>query len=532
MAHRIEIMPRGLDARARVLKSYLCYLNCAKKIKKIQVVDVYTLNKNISKSHLNDATSLLVNPVLEKGLIDQGVEIGGSDWAIEVGYLPGVTDNVGHTVKEEIEDLLKETFNETEGVHSSRLLLIEGNLSKDEIQEIAFALHNPLIQRVHIKTKNEYVEDGGMDTIVPQVHLKANPQAEEVDLDISDEELSKIGKQGILDKDGTRRGPLALDLESMKVIRDYFKNQGRKPTDIEIESLAQTWSEHCKHTIFAASFDEIKGGLYKDYIKKATQEIRKKKGSKDICLSVFTDNSGAIEFDEDYMITDKAETHNSPSALDPFGGAITGIVGVNRDTIGFGMGAKPVINRYGFCFANPEDKKPLYKGKNKENQMLPPRKIMEGVIDGVNVGGNCSGIPSPQGFVVFDDRYKGKPLVFVGTIGLMPKRVNGKPGQSKKAKPGDLAVVVGGRVGQDGIHGATFSSEAMDSGSPATAVQIGDPITQKKLSDAIVKEARDLDLYTSITDNGAGGLSCSVAEMAKECGGCYVELEKVPLKYR
>jgi phosphoribosylformylglycinamidine synthase len=156
---------------------------------------------------------------------------------------------------------------------------------------------------------------------------------------------------------------------------------------------------------------------------------------------------------------------------------------------------------------------------------------LQGVVDGVNAGGNQSGIPTPQGFLYFNKGYKGKPLIFVGTIGLIPKEINGKPSWEKKAVKGDLVVMLGGRVGQDGIHGATFSSEALTAGSPATAVQIGDPITQKKFSDAIVKEARDLDLYNSITDNGAGGLSCSVAEMAKECGGCEVDLNLVPLKY-
>ncbi|MGH7245373.1 MAG: AIR synthase-related protein, partial [Candidatus Levyibacteriota bacterium] len=214
-----------------------------------------------------------------------------------------------------------------------------------------------------------------------------------------------------------------------------------------------------------------------------------------------------------------------------FGGAITGIVGVNRDTIGFGLGAKPVANFYGFCFADPRKDVPLYKSINKTQKMLSSRRIMDGVIEGVNAGGNQSGIPTPQGFVYFDESYRGKTLVFVGTVGLIPKTIKGKPSHLKKAESGDLVVMIGGRVGKDGIHGATFSSEAMDSGSPATAVQIGDPITQKKLSDAIVKEARDMLLYDSITDNGAGGLSCSVAEMAKESGGCVVYLEKVPLKY-
>jgi phosphoribosylformylglycinamidine synthase len=278
--------------------------------------------------------------------------------------------------------------------------------------------------------------------------------------------------------------------------------------------------------------DDIKDGLYKAFIKSATNKIRAKRGKKDFCLSVFTDNAGGIIFDDAYIVTHKVETHNSPSALDPFGGSITGIVGVNRDAIGFGLGAKPIFNIYGFCFADPNDKSPLYKGENFTQKMLSPRQIMDGVIEGVNVGGNCSGIPTPQGFVFFNEGYKGKPLVFVGTGGLIPIDSCERDATLKKAEPGDYIVMVGGRVGKDGIHGATFSSEAMDAGSPATAVQIGDPITQKKLSDAIVKEARDLGMYSSMTDNGAGGLSCSVAEMAKESGGCYVQLDKVPLKYQ
>jgi phosphoribosylformylglycinamidine synthase len=272
-------------------------------------------------------------------------------------------------------------------------------------------------------------------------------------------------------------------------------------------------------------------GLYKTYIQAATNTIRKEKGDKDICVTVFTDNSGSIIFDDHYLVTHKVETHNSPSALDPFGGALTGIVGVNRDTIGFGLGAKPCINVYGYCVGDPETNPALFRGKDCTNPVLPPRQILDGVVRGVGVGGNCSGIPTPQGWCWFDQRYSGKPLVFAGTVGVMPREYDGRKLYEKQAQPGDLVVMTGGRVGKDGIHGATFSSEALDPRSPVTAVQIGDPITQKKFSDVIVKEARDLGLYHSITDNGAGGISCSVAEMAKECNGCHVYLDRVPLKY-
>jgi phosphoribosylformylglycinamidine synthase len=247
--------------------------------------------------------------------------------------------------------------------------------------------------------------------------------------------------------------------------------------------------------------------------------------------SVFKDNAGAIEFDQGQLFVFKVETHNSPSALDPYGGAITGIVGVNRDIIGFGLGALPVMNFYGYCFADPKRRIKLYKEANFKSPMLDSERIMLGVIEGVKDGGNQSGIPTVNGFMRFDERFRGKPLVFVGTGGIIPKEVNGRKMYEKKAEAGDYIMMVGGRVGLDGIHGATFSSEGLDEGSPASAVQIGDAITQKKLSDALIKEARDLGLYNSITDDGAGGLSSSVGEMAKESNGCYVYLDKVPLKY-
>ncbi len=534
MTTRIGILAKGYDARAQTRIKKLQGLGY-KDITDIWIIDGYTVDKSFSKNQLEQIAEKISNPVTQEYIFrTKKTKVQPKkkfSYVIEIGFLPGVTDNVSHTVKEIIEDGLKVKFGNGEGVYTSQVTFIAGGISKSDAEKIALSMHNPLIQRAHIKSYKDFVEDGGMDVIVPKVNLDEKPKVSIVDLEVSDEELIKIGKSGIQNEDGTRRGPLALDLIYMKTIQKYFKGLGKKPTDIELESLAQTWSEHCKHTIFANPIDEIKDGLYKTYIKKATEVIRKKKGKKDFCVSVFTDNSGAIAFDDEYLVTHKVETHNSPSALDPFGGAITGIVGVNRDTIGFGLGAKPVANFYGFCLADPRLDIPLYKDQDLSQKMLSSRRIMDGVIDGVNAGGNQSGIPTPQGFVYFDERYRGKPLVFAGTVGLIPRKIKGKLSHIKKALPGDLIIMIGGRVGKDGIHGATFSSEAIDSGSPAAAVQIGDPITQKKMSDAIVKEARDLLLYNSVTDDGAGGLSCSVAEMAKESNGCVVDLEKVPLKY-
>ncbi len=531
MPHRIEVGSKVPDTRAQVRKRKLEQLDFGKKIDRIEIVDVYTVDRDLSAEDLKKLGDALTNPVTQRFSVGQACEVSDFTWAIEIGFLPGVTDNVGNTSQEIAENLLGVKFDDGEAVYSSQITFVSGDLSHDEAQSIGEAMANTLIQRVHVKRKEEFQSDGGMDLVVPKVDLQHEPKVDHIDLNIPEDELRKLGKEGIANEDGTRRGPLALEMDYLHAIKEHFAGLGRKPTDVELEALAQTWSEHCKHTIFADPIDEIEEGIYKYYIKRATNDVRRAKGEKDFCVSVFHDNAGGIVFDENWIICDKVETHNSPSALDPFGGAITGIVGVNRDIVGFGKSAKPVINRYGYCFADPRDKEPLYKGAGKTQKMLSPKRILEGVVEGVNVGGNCSGIPTPQGFMYFEPRYKGKPLVFVGTVGLLPREVCEKPSWEKSAMPGNKIVVVGGRVGQDGIHGATFSSEVMDSGSPSTAVQIGDPITQKKLSDAIVKEARDMNLYDSITDCGAGGISCSVAEMARECGGCYVELDKVPLKY-
>lgn len=544
MVTRIEVSSTVFDTRAATRKKKFLDFPFGKKIESIAFIDVYSVEKKLTEQQLSKAASALTNPIIQKATI--GIDhysnpppfsspfprgrLGGGHftWAIEVGFLPGVTDNLATTAKEIIADLLKIRFSQDEGMYSSQVTFIKGDITEQQAWQLANSLYNPLIQRAIVKNSKEYSDS---DFTVPKVTLEEEKMVIKVDLDIDDEALTKIGKLGIENGDGTQRGPLALDLRYMKTIQTHFKKFGRNPTDIELESIAQTWSEHCKHTIFRDPIDDIKEGIFKAYIKRATDEIRKVKGKDDFCVSVFTDNSGGIAFDKDFVITHKVETHNSPSALDPFGGAVTGIVGVNRDTLGFGLGAKPIANFYGYCFADPFTDTPLYKAPRKEQKMLSSRRIMNGVIDGVNNGGNCSGIPTPQGFVYFDERYRGKPLVFVGTIGLIPRKIKGKLSHVKKAKLGDYIVMIGGRVGKDGIHGATFSSEALASDSPATAVQIGDPITQKKFSDAIVKEARDKLLYNSITDNGAGGLSCSVSEMAKESGGCEVTLEKVPLKY-
>ncbi|MBI2889046.1 MAG: phosphoribosylformylglycinamidine synthase [Candidatus Liptonbacteria bacterium] len=560
MFSRIDVQSIVADARVATRKRQFEDLGFRGKIEHVAVMDSYVIDAPLNQRQLQRAGKLLANPLLETFSIGALAPTQEFDWVIEIAPRPGVTDNIGTTAREVLEDGLRKKFKAGEKVYCSQALFISGKLSRADAERIAEGIHNPLIQRATVKSRKECERDGGMGKTVPKVKLRALPAGRQVgggvrkvNLEVDDAELETIGRQGIEDKGGRRacppelqrrRGPLALDLDAMKAIRDHFRALKRKPTDVELESLAQTWSEHCKHTIFANPLDEIQGGLFREYIKAATEKIMEKKPG--FCVSVFKDNSGAIAFDDEYLITHKVETHNSPSALDPFGGAITGIVGVNRDTLGFGLGAKPVINTYGFCFAcpedirgvNPKDTVEFFRDKERTQKILSPRRIMDGVVAGVNAGGNCSGIPTPQGFVWFDPRYRAKPGVFVGTVGLIPRKRGGRLLHKKGARPGDYIVMAGNRVGLDGIHGATFSSVALDAGSPAAAVQIGDPITQKKLSDVIVKEARDKALYSSITDNGAGGISCSVAEMAREVGlpagrqgGCKVSLDKVPLKY-
>lgn len=531
MTHRIEITNTILDTRAGVLLEKIKNHNASLKLKKIYGADVYTIDKDLTREQLQLATSAITNPITQKSYIDTSYAPSSFTYALEIGYLPAVTDNVGQTTRELLADLLKVQFKDAENVYSSRLYFFEGDLSANDIQEIAATLYNPLIQKATIKSSAEFESERGMGTHPPKVSIKNKPQVTVVDLDISDDELEILSTYGIKGPGDTTRGPLALKLPYLHAIQKYFKDLGRSPTDIELETLAQTWSEHCKHTIFADPIDDISEGLFKTYIKGATEKIRKSKGKDDFCVSVFSDNSGIIAFDNEFTITHKMETHNTPSALDPYGGALTGIVGVNRDTLGTGLGAKPIANMYGFFLSEPWNNTILYRDKDKKDKMLTSGQIMDGVIAGVNTGGNQSGIPTPQGFVYFDARYLGKPLVFAGTIGLLPVYSKGRAAHEKKARPGDYIVMIGGRVGKDGIHGATFSSEALSESSPSTSVQIGDAITQKKFSDAIVREARDQGLYNSITDCGAGGLSSAVGEMARESRGCRVDLEKVPLKY-
>ena len=323
----------------------------------------------------------------------------------------------------------------------------------------------------------------------------------------------------------SKSGQLALNLTEMKTIQQHFVELDRDPTDAELETLAQTWSEHCSHKTLKGRI-HFDGKQYENLLKEtifgATQEIRQKLGADDWCVSVFEDNAGIVRFDEDFNVCFKVETHNRPSAIEPYGGASTGIGGVIRDPLGTGLGAKPICNTDVFCFAPPDTlPEQLPPG------VLHPRRIMSGVVAGVRDYGNRMGIPTVNGAVCFDDRYVGNPLVYCGTVGIIPaNRCHKEP------KAGDLIVAVGGRTGRDGIHGATFSSAELTSESEQTsggAVQIGNAITEKKVLDVIL-QAREQELYNAITDCGAGGFSSAVGEMGEKLGA-KVFLDQAPLKY-
>ncbi len=324
-------------------------------------------------------------------------------------------------------------------------------------------------------------------------------------------------------------GQLYLSLTEMQTIQSQFRLLDRDPTDVELETLAQTWSEHCSHKTLAGriQYEDPDGrrrfeNMLKETIFAATVKIRKDSGEDDWCVSVFEDNAGIIRFDEKYNVVFKVETHNHPSALEPYGGANTGIGGVIRDPMGTGMGAKPVCCTDVFCFAPPDTKfEELPPG------VLHPRRVMQGVVAGVRDYGNRMGIPTVNGAVYFDPRYLGNPLVYCGNVGLIPRDMS-----FKEPKPGDLIVAVGGRTGRDGIHGATFSSAELTSQSDTIsggAVQIGNAITEKMVLDVLMV-ARDRRLYNAVTDCGAGGFSSAVGEMGEKIGA-EVQLERIPLKY-
>ncbi|MCE9594766.1 MAG: phosphoribosylformylglycinamidine synthase subunit PurL [Planctomycetes bacterium] len=456
---------------------------------------------------------LFADPVLDVARVTAPGQAPTIDRAVRHRVLvmrkPGVMDSVAQTIERTI---ARSTLAKSSDGAPIRALTYQawelvGEVDPRELERVA--------KRVFA---NEVIEDLWIDRedvhfTLPDDHA-VRPSVTVVLRDASDDELVRLSRQGCL----------SLTLLEMQEVRAHYRGLEREPSDCELETIAQTWSEHCKHKTFAGKIDfdgEHIENLFKDTIQRATREL-----AKPWCISVFKDNAGIVAFERagetQWDVCFKVETHNHPSAIDPYGGAGTGIGGVIRDVLGVGLGAKPIANTDCF-FVGPLDLEDARLPKG----CMHPRRILRGVIAGVRDYGNRMGIPTVNGGVWVDPRYVGNPLVYAGTVGLLPRWA-----AEKSVAPGDVILCVGGRTGRDGIHGATFSSIELDEDSSvvsSSAVQIGDPITEKRVRDGLLR-ARDLRLYRGITDCGAGGLSSAVGEMSAECGA-RVHLERVPLKY-
>jgi len=471
-------------------------------VTQVRVSDVYLLEGELDGSEVERiGRELLADPVVEDFSWGEGLipHIEGSDaHVVEVAYNPGVTDPVEESIGKAIRDL---GITVAKSIKTARKYSLWGDFSEETLQSICDKLLvNNLIQ--HVVTKREEVA-------LPSTTYKFALTTVDL-LNLDDDGLMEVSKDR-----------LWLNLREMRHIKDYFSRLGRNPTDVELETLAQTWSEHCIHKTFKSKIrlgQFVVDNLLKSTVMRVTEELKKS-----WCLSVFRDNAGVIDFDGHYAVCFKVETHNHPSAVEPYGGAATGIGGVIRDILGTGLGAKPILDTDVFCFAPPD-----FPDNKLPHGVLHPRRIFKGVRAGVADYGNRIGVPTLNGAILFDDRYLGNPLVFCGTVGLLPVSMS----QKGQQQPGDLVVLAGGKTGRDGIHGVTFASGELTKESEAvsaSSVQIGDPITEKKLIDSLLK-ARDKQLYRRITDCGGGGLSSAVGEMAEKTG-VRVYLERVPLKY-
>jgi phosphoribosylformylglycinamidine synthase subunit PurSL len=497
--YRIEVSVKEgfADPRSEGLQKDILDLGI-KTVERVKVSNIYLLEGKLSERELIAVCrELLADPIVEEYFTPEQPAPAGAH-LIEVAYNPGVMDPVEDSVKRGIRDL---GFNAVTAVRTAQKYLLWGKLTDAILQSISEKLLvNSIVQ--HVVAKKEAVT-------LPSASYKFRLNTFDV-ASMDDDALMELSK-----------GRLWLNLEEMKIIHAHFRHLGRKPTDVEVETVAQTWSEHCCHKTFKAKITIGKktiDNLMKSTVIKATREL-----NKPWCLSVFKDNAGVIDFDGRYAVCFKVETHNHPSAVEPYGGAATGIGGVIRDPLGTGLGAFPILNTDVFCFGPPDlPHSDLPKG------VLHPRRIFKGVRAGVADYGNRMGIPTSNGAVLFDERYVGNPLVYCGTVGIMPSNMT----QKGQQKPGELVLLVGGKTGRDGIHGVTFASGELDKNSEtlsSSSVQIGNAIVEKKALDAII-QARDLGLYSRITDVGGGGLSSAVGEMGEETG-VRVDLEKVPLKY-
>ncbi len=495
----------------------------------VRTVQIITIDARLSAEQLvTIQRKIFTNPVIQYSSFDPlAIPF---DWTIWVGLRPGVRDNPGSTAMEAVEDVLNLKFDAAEAIYTSKRYCIQGEgLTLEDMDKLAGELlANDIIQQWKIFSANQWDSANGIGYIIPKVTLDHIPTVTTIPVD-SDQALETISAER----------NLALNPKDIPTIRAYFTDQKVRaararigladPTDVELEYISQARSDHCNHNTFrglfryrdrSSGYSEVVDNLFKTCIEAPTLALKEKKPW---VISVLWDNAGAGQFDADHYYVITGETHNSPSNMEAYGGAITGIVGVYRDPLGTGKGSRLLMGSYGYC-VGPRD----YDGELRPH--LHPRRLLDGVIEGVRDGGNKSGIPTTFGQVIFHPGYLGKCLVFVTAVGMMPAHIKGEPAEQKRTCNGDLVVMCGGRVGKDGIHGVTAASETFSQNTPAGHVQIGDPYTQKKMHDFLL-EARDEGLIRFITDNGGGGLSSSVGESARFANGCEIELEKVPLKY-
>ncbi|MDY6913845.1 MAG: phosphoribosylformylglycinamidine synthase subunit PurL [Planctomycetota bacterium] len=505
MIHRIEIRPaEGFsDPHAEGVRHQIAELGI-ESVDAVQSARLFFLAGELDEADARRiAEGLLIDPVIEQYLLAGGNGAGAA--VIEVHLKPGVMDPVAASAEAAIRDM---GF-AVSSVRTARRYELSGAITDRQSRDIARKLlANAVIEDIHFAAYTP-----------PEVH-GADYELKIVEVPIRELDDAALEKL-------SRSGDLFLNLTEMKAIQDYYRRAGREPRDVELETIAQTWSEHCGHKTFRSDVcvRDNSGKVVEQIpnLLKSTVFAVTKQLNKPWCLSVFEDNAGVISFDADHAVCFKVETHNHPSAIEPYGGAATGIGGVVRDPMGTGLGAEPVANTDVFCFGPPDlplDELP--KG------VLHPRRVMRGVVAGVRDYGNRMGIPTVNGAVYFDRKYMGNPLVFCGTVGLLPID------KCRKRRPntGDAIICVGGRTGRDGIHGATFSSGELTHEHETEfshAVQIGNAITEKKMLDTIVQARRE-GLYTAITDCGAAGLSSAVGEMGEHLGA-EVHLDRVPLKY-
>jgi phosphoribosylformylglycinamidine synthase II len=481
ITYRIELTRRD-DVRGAFVTETFAAFGVA-GIEQVIIKDVYYVSGRLSSEQVDRiAAELLCDAVVETYRLAEPE-------GFEILYNPGVTDPREESVRKAVHDLGIEVHRIRTGTN----YIITGTFDEERLkQSAALFLYNPLIQ--HIRRAREK----------PPLRTAYSMEKQEINLE---GDLVTISKNM----------GLSLSLLEMEKIKEYFDNEQRQPTIVELETIAQTWSEHCRHKTFLGNIqldEERIENLLENTIMRATKEI-----DHPMCLSVFHDNSGVIEFDDEYGVCFKVETHNHPSALEPYGGAATGIGGVIRDILGTGLGAYPVMNTDVFCFGLPE-----YDYRKLPRGILHPKTIIKGVIRGVRDYGNRMGIPTTSGALYFDEDFFYNPLVFCGCVGLIRKdRIE------KSAGCGDAVVLVGGKTGRDGIHGVTFASAELSESAEKSCVQIGNPITEKRVMDCLMRVS-NMGILSSVTDCGGGGLSSAVGEMGKNCG-VRVDLAAVPLKY-